>query len=121
MKGDNNKRLRAAIGRRAPCERYLTSQEIYEGLVAHGGAAAWGAEAQQDPTTLRGMIETWRRSMRPATVAQLAEDLRRAGVNGTAINSLVDGRCARLAPWAPPVTRAEIAQDAQHIAQWGYV
>lgn len=114
------RRKRAFEPRAVRPDEHLTSQDIYEHIVFFGGVQEWARSVGQDPRAVQEGVLAWRRSVRVAQIEQMARDLAEQDVNGRAIKWAL-GRSPKKVAKVPAVSRQEIAADAAHIAQWGYV
>lgn len=103
--------------------RPLTTEDIVRGLRTSGGVLLWSYDLGCAQRDLSAAITVWREATGRDNRVVVAHELVEAGLDHRTIHRVtgISVRTARAEQWPPAPTRAERADDARHIAQWGYV
>lgn len=100
----------------------LTTHDIITQLTRHGSIIIWAEQEDLGTATLWAAITAWRNNASDVARRRVAVELREAGVDARTLARVTGLPPASKPPApAPPVSRAEVAADAAHIAKWGYV
>ena len=103
----------------------MTTQEIYEGMSAHGGVVAWAQHTQRSREVLLDLIREWHRATPRSGRVDLAINLLDAGVSRVAISAIIKITDIVTAEQYIKARRytstVERSADAAHVQHWGHV